>query len=490
MATAPTCTNVTTPTNGATDVSISTNIGWDIVANADDYLLTIGTSSGGNDITSTTVTGTTYDIPTNLAENTVYYVTVIPQNSTGQATGCTEISFTTETLATDPTCTNVTSPANGATDVSVSTNIGWDIIANADDYLLTIGITSGGNDIANTTVTGTTYDIPTDLAENTVYYVTVIPQNSTGQATGCTEISFTTETLSTAPTCTNVTSPANGATDVSVSTNIGWDIVANADDYLLTIGITSGGNNITNTTVTGTTYDIPTDLTENTTYYVSVIPQNAVGQATGCAEISFTTETIATVPTCTNVTTPTNGATDISISTNIVWDAVANADDYLLTIGTTSGANDITDTTVTGTTYDIPTDLNQNTTYYVSVIPQNSTGQATGCTEISFTTKEPVFFVDETKYGFSPDGDGVNETWKIVGIEQYPNNTVSIFNRWGDLVFQVNNYDNINNVFRGKANRLTGLGADELPEGTYFFNIAIQGTHNLRKTKGFLVLKR
>ncbi len=97
---------------------------------------------------------------------------------------------------------------------------------------------------------------------------------------------------------------------------------------------------------------------------------------------------------------------------------------------------------------------------------------------------------DETKYGFSPDNDGINEYWEIDGIDNYPNNKVLIYNRWGDLVFEVTGYNNTSKVFRGIANRKRNLGADKLPEGTYFFHIKIDGAHHLKKETGFLVLKR
>ncbi len=97
---------------------------------------------------------------------------------------------------------------------------------------------------------------------------------------------------------------------------------------------------------------------------------------------------------------------------------------------------------------------------------------------------------DDTKYGFSPDNDGINEFWEIGSIEKYPNNRVLIYNRWGDLVFEIEGYNNTSSVFRGIANRKRNLGADELPEGTYFFDIKIEGTHTLQKLNGFLVLKR
>jgi gliding motility-associated-like protein len=98
---------------------------------------------------------------------------------------------------------------------------------------------------------------------------------------------------------------------------------------------------------------------------------------------------------------------------------------------------------------------------------------------------------DETKYGFSPNNDGINDYWMIDKITEYPNNKVSIYNSWGDLVFQTTGYNNSTNVFNGIANKKRNLGADELPEGTYFFEIDPNSSnHHFKKLKGYLVLKR
>ncbi|MCF6361558.1 MAG: HYR domain-containing protein, partial [Cyclobacteriaceae bacterium] len=103
-------------------------------------------------------------------------------------------------------------------------------------------------------------------------------------------------------------------------------------------------------------------------------------------------------------------------------------------------------------------------------------------------------FVEESegiyknKYGVSPDGDGINEVWKIDEIENYPNNRVVIYNRWSDKVYEISGYDNITKVFNGEANRMTSLGAGNLPEGTYYFKIELnQGEEVI---SGYLVLKR
>ncbi|MEL6923927.1 MAG: gliding motility-associated C-terminal domain-containing protein, partial [Bacteroidota bacterium] len=62
--------------------------------------------------------------------------------------------------------------------------------------------------------------------------------------------------------------------------------------------------------------------------------------------------------------------------------------------------------------------------------------------------------------GISPNGDGVNDVLYIEGIENYPDNRLTIFNRWGNQVYDVKGY---RNNWRG-----TWKGKD-LPDGTYFY---------------------
>ena len=75
--------------------------------------------------------------------------------------------------------------------------------------------------------------------------------------------------------------------------------------------------------------------------------------------------------------------------------------------------------------------------------------------------------------GITPNGDGLNDYFQIVGIENWPNNNVKIFNRWGVLVFETDGYggsDGKQNVFRGiSEGRVTIQQNEELPTGTYFY---------------------
>ena len=60
----------------------------------------------------------------------------------------------------------------------------------------------------------------------------------------------------------------------------------------------------------------------------------------------------------------------------------------------------------------------------------------------------------------SPNNDGLNDYFKIDGIDKYPNNKLTIFNRWGNKVYSVEKYQN---NWDGKWNDKI------LPDGTYFY---------------------
>ncbi|MEZ7507329.1 gliding motility-associated C-terminal domain-containing protein, partial [Flavobacterium sp. Arc2] len=100
---------------------------------------------------------------------------------------------------------------------------------------------------------------------------------------------------------------------------------------------------------------------------------------------------------------------------------------------------------------------------------------------------------------FSPNGDGINEGFVIDNIDDltcYPDNTVEIYNRWGVLVYETKNYDNVNKAFKGfSEGRTTIKQSDGLPVGTYFYILnytSVDGTGNLvtNKKDGYLYLTR
>jgi len=90
--------------------------------------------------------------------------------------------------------------------------------------------------------------------------------------------------------------------------------------------------------------------------------------------------------------------------------------------------------------------------------------------------------------GFSPDGDGQNDFWQIIDIEHHPNNHVKIYNRWGELVFVQNNYDNQSNSWKGNANvGSMRTGSGKLPSSTYFYILDLKNGN--APITGYIVLK-
>ena len=75
----------------------------------------------------------------------------------------------------------------------------------------------------------------------------------------------------------------------------------------------------------------------------------------------------------------------------------------------------------------------------------------------------------------TPNDDGINDQLAFQYLEFYPENEIFIFNRWGNLVYQAESYDN-------------SWAGNDLTEGTYFYILEIRG---INKTySSFFQLKR
>lgn len=88
---------------------------------------------------------------------------------------------------------------------------------------------------------------------------------------------------------------------------------------------------------------------------------------------------------------------------------------------------------------------------------------SSGCTD---TARRCGLRVVETELvipnTFTPNGDGRNDYFAIIGVDQFPSNKIEVFNRWGNRVFEMDNYDNTWDGSNGKSKAA-------LPDGAYFF---------------------
>jgi gliding motility-associated-like protein len=109
-----------------------------------------------------------------------------------------------------------------------------------------------------------------------------------------------------------------------------------------------------------------------------------------------------------------------------------------------------------------------------------------GCPSVTETvsTDDCKEVIIDISNGVSPNGDGMNDFLEITNLDAYPGNSLSIYNRWGDKVYQLSPY---NNEWNGQ-NNVGGIGGEELPAGTYFYILELDEDQD--PIKGYIELKR
>lgn len=106
-----------------------------------------------------------------------------------------------------------------------------------------------------------------------------------------------------------------------------------------------------------------------------------------------------------------------------------------------------------------------------------STLQPVSMLPLTFSSITPTNSPITIFNSFSPDGDGKNDTWEIKNIDLFPDNELTILNRWGSEILKVKGYNN--------ANAWDGAG---LNNGTYFYLLKVNINNEAKVYKGFITL--
>jgi len=108
----------------------------------------------------------------------------------------------------------------------------------------------------------------------------------------------------------------------------------------------------------------------------------------------------------------------------------------------------------------------------VSWTATDNAGNSTVCIFIVTVIDACKLFIPN---GFSPNDDGINDYFKITCLHNYPDARIEIYNRWGNIVYEQENYGNtdrwgdIDAWWGGYSNHKWTWGANKLPIGTYFY---------------------
>jgi hypothetical protein len=205
-----------------------------------------------------------------------------------------------------------------------------------------------------------------------------IVQANTGAARTATQGSPYTFSITQAGAVTEI-GPTNGATCIPLSPTLSWNASSGATSYSIYFGTSSPPPFVTN--VSTTTYS-PGPLNSSTTYYWTVVA-NINTASIDYPTVSFTTTGVPPAPAGLS---PANGATGVSLSPTLSWNACTCASSYDIYFGTSSPPPFVTN--VATTTYSSGS-LNAFTTYYWMVVAKNGVGSNSSPT-ISFTTTGAV----------------------------------------------------------------------------------------------------
>jgi gliding motility-associated-like protein len=117
------------------------------------------------------------------------------------------------------------------------------------------------------------------------------------------------------------------------------------------------------------------------------------------------------------------------------------------------------------------------TKYYVTAKNDFCSAEDEVLITIDRCLKELPFKIPQV---FTPNQDGANDVWELIDIDYFPKSSITIFNRWGGVVYEKSSYFN---EWDGK-----NMSGDELPDGTYYYVVDLGNGHDLYK--GFVVITR
>ncbi len=91
----------------------------------------------------------------------------------------------------------------------------------------------------------------------------------------------------------------------------------------------------------------------------------------------------------------------------------------------------------------------------------------------------------------TPNGDGDHDVLTVRNIEQFPDNQMRIYNRWGVLVYETRGYGQDNKYFRGESEgRVTIRQSEQLPVGTYYYVLEYNANGTTKSRAGYLYINR
>jgi uncharacterized delta-60 repeat protein len=290
----PSTFTLISPSNNASNVSLTPSFSWNNASLAAKYELQVSTSNtfATPVVSQPTLSVSNYTVATPLNINTVYYWRARASNSAGNGAWSSIWSFTTLAPAATPT---LLSPANATSNISLTPAFDWNDAANATGYELQVSTTNtfASTIISQTALTASNYTTSTALANSTVYYWRVRAKNALGNSAWSTVWSFTTIPVAPpAPSVPTLLIPADAASNVSTTPSFDWNDASATNTYHIQVSTSNTFATLVmnDSTSTLSNFTPSSALSANSTYFWRVRAKGTGGTSAWSNVWSFKTE--------------------------------------------------------------------------------------------------------------------------------------------------------------------------------------------------------
>ena len=376
LANYPANFNKSSPANGATNQLLTLTMSWGTSTGATTYHFCYDTTNDNACSTWYDLGNTTSVYLSGLSPSTTYYWQVRAVNATGTLyANMAPTAYWSFSTGPMPGAFNKSSPANGATNVSLTPTLSWSASSNVSAYYYCYD-TTNDNACSSWTSNGTSTSVTLPaLTTGTTYYWHVRATNTIGTTySNDSATAFWSFTTGVPPGAFSKSSPANGATFVSMTPTLSWGTASGATSYEYCYD-TTNDNACSGWTSNGASTSVGLSLTYGMTYYWHVRATNGFGTTySNGAATAFWSFTTGYSPGPFNKTSPSNGTTNQPVSLTMTWDASTYAASYEYCIDTTND-NACSSWVSTGTSTSVPIGpLAYGTTYYWQVRAMNGFG--------------------------------------------------------------------------------------------------------------------
>jgi|GEM_PF-1711186 len=116
----------------------------------------------------------------------------------------------------------------------------------------------------------------------------------------------------------------------------------------------------------------------------------------------------------------------------------------------------------------------QSVADYIIIVEDDNNCQTTyEKNDVNCTPDCPQFNNQNIRNVISPNGDGINDSWSVPALSDcYPNHKITICNRWGDKVSEIENC--VSDCWNGAVSK----NGEPLPTGAYYYYIQLNGDNS------------